>query len=573
MTNNVSVKDWIALDLINTSATAEIANLFQLPNDLSSGSGTSVDTLGKTLGTITGATTGLNPQIWCPSTNEVYFINTSTPLDNDIYVYSATTNSLVATIATGLGIPNKPSDFFYNEENDSIYVIANLANVYLKINPTNHTFTTIVSTVQPKKFAYEPANKSLYSGGGTGDVEVLDLTTDTVTATFAGLSSSITWALKIPFGNAIYMVGGLAGTIDVINTTTNTIPSTIATGLSNAYLQTNGICDKENLLYVGASALGADVKVIDYKTHTIIDTITTLSNADSVDYYREGNQIFISDTAGARLRVFDCTNQSFVEEVSGGGFSQQYSLIQGRYLYSLSGTGGTPLRVLDMETRTFIRSDAYTGGIRLVNTETYNKILTGEAAAGTTITLLSSAPFLVGSPISVIVESGIGYDALVAELNNGYYELTSVNVYADDITQANQYFLLNERYVSGKSYKNYDYPALPPTTPRFVNINIDLSYNPKPPQILQYKINPLTRVRLIIKYKPVLLTDTQLPDKKLINESLKTVDAVTSYLPQSQIPFLNGGNTTIDFVANGTPMHKLTLIKRVNIKNFMSKFI
>jgi len=64
-----------------------------------------------------------------------------------------------------------------------------------------------------------------------------------------------------------------------------------------------------------------------------------------------------------------------------------------------------------------------------------------------------------------------------------------------------------------------------------------------------------------------------MPDKYLINESLQKIDPVENYLPQSQIPFLNGKDTTVVFSKPTSPMQQLTIKKRINIKDFMSKFI
>ena len=509
--------------------------------------------------------------IWCPSNNYIYYVRTSTPFDVDIYVYDAATNTLVTTILTGLAAFQRPDDFYYHSTTDRIYATTNTGNVYLKINPTNNTFTTIASAINPSRFAYEPTNNSLYCGGSTGQVEVLNLASDTITNTFAVPIGTAQYALTMPVANKIYMADN-GGTITSIDTSSDTINTTYLTAYTDVVVSENGLCEKENLIYIhsGVTGITTGVATIDYVAESTGVTIPTTLPADSVDYFFEENQIFISDTAGTRMRVFDCTNQSFIQEVSGGGFSAHYSLIIGNNIFN---AGAAVFKVLDMVSKTYIRNEAYTGGIWLINTETFNKIFSSSSATSVIISIYTSAPFLVGTSTSIIVESGIGYDALVAELNNGHYELTDANVYADNINQANQWFRINDRYVSGKSYKDYDYPAVPPTRPQFVTIDIPLNFNPKSPKILQYKMNGLQSIRLIIKYKTILTNVNDMPDKYLINESLQKIDPVENYLPQSQIPFLNGKDTTVDFSKPTSPMQQLTIKKRINIKDFMSKFI
>lgn len=571
MTNGVSVKNWVALDLTNTSTSSEVVSLLKLPDDFSSGTATSASVVGESLGSFAGATNGMKPMVWCPTNNSIYYVRYSSPFDVDIYVYNAATNTLVTTILTGLAAFQVPADFYYHPTTDRIYATTRTGNVYLKINPTNNTFTTIASAINPTFFAYEPANNSLYCGGTTGQIEVLSLASDTITNTFASPLGTVEYALTMPVENKIYMADN-GGRITSVNTSSDTINITYVTAYTDVVVSENGLCEKENLIYIhsGASGITTGVATIDYVTETTGATIATTLPADSVDYFFEENIIFISDTAGTRMRVFDCTDQSFIQEVSGGGFSAQFSLIIGNKIFN---AGAAAFKVLDMPTKTYIRNDAYSGGVWLINTETFHKIFSSSSGGSVTLYIYTSAPFLVGTSTSIIVESGIGYDALVAELNNGYYELTDANVYADNINQANQWFRINDRYVSGKSYKDYDYPAVPPTRPQFVTIDIPLNFNPKSPKILQYKMNGLQSIRLIIKYKTILTNVNDMPDKYLINESLQKIDPVENYLPQSQIPFLNGKDTTVDFTQPTPPMQQLTIKKRINIKDFMSKFI
>jgi len=520
----IQKQNLIALDLENTSTSAEIISLFQLPTDFSTGIESSTAVVGESLGTITGATNGLRPMIWCPSNNSIYYIRYSTPFDVDIYVYDAATNTLVTTILTGLAAFQRPDDFYYHPTTDRIYATTNTGNVYLKINPTNNTFTTIASAINPSRFAYEPANNSLYCGGSTGQVEVLK------------------YALTMPVANKIYMADN-GGIITSINTLSDSINTTYLTAYTDVVVSENGLCEKENLLYIhsGVTGITTGVATIDYVTETTGTTIPTTLVADSVDYFFEENQIFISDTAGTRMRVFDCTDQSFIQEVSGGGFSAQYSLIIGNNIFN---AGAAVFKVLDMVSKTYIRNEAYTGGVWLINTETFNKIFSSSSGVAVTISIYTSVPFLVGTSTSVVVESGIGYDALVSELSNGYYELDYVNVYANNITQANQRWEVNDKKVSGITRSNENYPTISPMQQQFVVDYVPIKFIPITPNTLKYTLNGLQRVRLIFYYKSIALNKEKLPDAHNIDAAINDrhiyikekylvpLLKITSYQPQ-----------------------------------------
>ena len=517
LNENNTTKNWVALDVTNTSPSSEIISLFQLPNDFSTGSASSVSIVGENLNTIAGATVGLQPKLWCPTNNSVYFTRYSTPFDVDIYVYNASTDTLVTTIITGLAAFQQPDDFYYHEPTNFIYATTNTGNVYLKIDPTNNTFTTIASAINPSKFAYEPENNCLYAGGTTGQVEVLNLATNTIINTFANALGTVTNAITLPIKNKIYMADA-TGKVVSIDTLIDSIFIEIFTGLSAIVLSENSICDKENLIYIYSATITTGVQTLNYVSDSVTNTISTTLAADSVDYFFKENQIFISDINGTRMRVFDCTNQSFIQEVSGGGFSARFSEIIDNNIFNASSI--TNFKVLDMVSKTYIRNEAYTGGIYILNTETLNKIFSSSSALSVNIFTFTSIPFLVGTSTSVVVESGIGYDSIVAELSNGYYEIDYVNVYANNIDQANQIWEVRNLRPSGYEYSEEQFPEISPTQAQFVVNKVPIHFYPTTPNTLQYKLNGLQNVRLIFHYKKIGLTKNNMPNSKLIDLSI-----------------------------------------------------
>jgi hypothetical protein len=134
---------------------------------------------------------------------------------------------------------------------------------------------------------------------------------------------------------------------------------------------------------------------------------------------------------------------------------------------------------------------------------------------------MTTTEFISGTTVEVSGLNGLTYNELTAELNNGYYELETVNVYANNINQANAQFKINDRAKSGKSYKDFHYPTLTPTTPQYVTATT-LNFNPKSPKILKYNVLANQTVRLIFTYNTIMYKN-DMPNKKEINESIAKV--------------------------------------------------
>jgi hypothetical protein len=114
------------------------------------------------------------------------------------------------------------------------------------------------------------------------------------------------------------------------------------------------------------------------------------------------------------------------------------------------------------------------------------------------------------------------YDEVSTEFNNGCYELTSVNVYADDIAQANKPFSITDGKANGRTNVKIQNPAILPYQAQFVNECVPIKYFPNPTSELTYTLNAGETVRLIVKYKKNLGCGTSdcFADAEILNEQM-----------------------------------------------------
>ena len=118
------------------------------------------------------------------------------------------------------------------------------------------------------------------------------------------------------------------------------------------------------------------------------------------------------------------------------------------------------------------------------------------------------------------------YNEVSTEFNNGCYELTSVNVYADDIAQANKPFSITVGKANGRTNVKIQNPAIMPYQAQFVNECVPIKYFPNPNSELTYTLNAGETVRLIVKYKKNLGCGTSdcFADSEILNEQMHQCD-------------------------------------------------
>jgi len=104
-----------------------------------------------------------------------------------------------------------------------------------------------------------------------------------------------------------------------------------------------------------------------------------------------------------------------------------------------------------------------------------------------------------GSPVEVVGDEQ-EYNSLSEELNFGSYRLDYVNVYADNIEQANRYFSKTIRNSNGNKRVNIENPTISPVQSQFAVEEVNIDYVVTPTNKLEYTLGAGESVRLIFKY-------------------------------------------------------------------------
>lgn len=121
------------------------------------------------------------------------------------------------------------------------------------------------------------------------------------------------------------------------------------------------------------------------------------------------------------------------------------------------------------------------------------------------------------SSVSVISESNVTMNEITQELAFQSYRLKSVNIYADNISQANNDMTVGTRTSAGVQYRDIKYPVINPVQRQFALENVYLGYTPNVTNRLLYKVNGNQRVRLIFKYITVKIEEVQEADVLSVN--------------------------------------------------------
>lgn len=146
-----------------------------------------------------------------------------------------------------------------------------------------------------------------------------------------------------------------------------------------------------------------------------------------------------------------------------------------------------------------------------------------------------------GSFVNVEVEGlDLTYNELTTELTFQPYKIEMANVYANNITQANRPFKVNNVEITGHVNSRQVRPGLSPMTKQFVNENIPLKFSPNPTSALSYTLGPGESIRLILAYinkDLVALPIKQIfvPVQELSELPLIIKDARTSIIPMFEL--------------------------------------
>jgi YVTN family beta-propeller protein len=286
--------------------------------------------------------------VCCPAVGAQNRIYVSNDDNNTAVVIDATTLSRIATVpigndSQGLGI-SPDGTRLYVTASGGVTVIDTVSNGVLATIPivgpwgvafsptgtyayvgeslgvavitlsTNTVLSHIAFGTYGAYVAITPDGMHAYVSGGGGNVFVIDLGRNTVTASIpiAGASDLRGVAIS-PDGTHAYVVSVQQGTVSVINTATNTVAGTIAVGPLPIGI---AVTPDGTRAYVAVTY--GPAAVIDLATNSVSTTISIPNHPALVAISSDGTRAYFTDQIQA-VAVVDTTTNAVIAEVPTGG--------------------------------------------------------------------------------------------------------------------------------------------------------------------------------------------------------------------------------------------------------------
>jgi YVTN family beta-propeller protein len=229
-----------------------------------------IDTASNTI--IATITVGSTPRGVAVSPDQQYVYSANAGSQTTQYVISTATNTVVATFPIDAAITPASGPSFIRSNGTYLYSVNTNGGNFNVIDPTTYAIVATIPTAPgaPGDIVFTPDGQSAYLINKTGQVNLLDLATNTITATVAGLQTPISAAIT-PNGKYLYTTANVTpGLVYKIDTATNTVLTTISVGPTprGIVITSNG-----KLAYVANSFSPTSISVIDLSTDTVTATI------------------------------------------------------------------------------------------------------------------------------------------------------------------------------------------------------------------------------------------------------------------------------------------------------------
>ncbi|MGW2256253.1 Ig-like domain repeat protein, partial [Kitasatospora sp. NPDC001660] len=144
---------------------------------------------------------------------------------------------------------------------------------------------------------------------GLGQVQVIDTTSNTITATVTGFTSPSGIAIT-PDGLHAYVDDFSANTVSVVDTTSNTVVGSPIPVGNNPY--GNAITPDGHQVYVG-NVSDATVSVIDTTTNTVSTTVTVGSSPYKLGMNPDGKHVYVGNFSSNNVSVIDTTTNTVTD--------------------------------------------------------------------------------------------------------------------------------------------------------------------------------------------------------------------------------------------------------------------
>jgi outer membrane autotransporter protein len=232
----------------------------------------------------------------------------------DVSVVDTPTNTLVATIPLGAGLP-PPTTAAVRGDEALAYVTGGPNGVAVINTGTNTVVTTITAGNSPAGVAVSPDATRLYvTNAGSGDVSVIDTATNTVVTT-VGVGSLPVGAAVSPNGSRAYVTNRNSGDVSVINTASNTVVATVGVGSNPVGV---AVSRDSTRVYV-ANLFSNTVSVIDTATNTVIATIPVGNTPAGVAVTPDNTRVYVANELSNTVSVIDTATNTVVANVAIGG--------------------------------------------------------------------------------------------------------------------------------------------------------------------------------------------------------------------------------------------------------------
>ncbi|HWC35235.1 MAG TPA: YncE family protein [Mycobacteriales bacterium] len=218
-----------------------------------------------------------------------------------VAVIDTSTNSVVDTISVG----NSPAGIAVSPNGQRVYVADYYANAVSVIDTaSNAVVDTIGVGSNPSSVAITPDGRfayvaDAYQTGSSGQVSVIDTTTDQVTQTVSGLGGE-PWDIAItPDGRFAY-VADFGGQVDVIDTAHNTLSATVKLEPDSA-VQGVAIAPNGQYAYVTDSRGNTNsftVKAIRISDNKVVASVDVGASPDGIAITPDGRFAYVADNSG-----------------------------------------------------------------------------------------------------------------------------------------------------------------------------------------------------------------------------------------------------------------------------------
>ena len=256
-------------------------------------------------------------------------------------VIDVATNTLTANIPVGFW----PTSLAVSADGSTVYVTDAQSNAISVINASTRTVTaTIPAGASPQSVIISPDGATLYVAGSgnssndeAGTITMISTATDGITGTISmGDGAGAAAVALSPDGGTAYVANADSNAVSVIDLTTDTVTATIPVGLFPDSLT---VTPDGRAVYVANSSSGS-ISVIGTATDTVTATIPIAGGPAQVSNYPDGGPVFA--TTGDGVSVINTEENTVTGTLASIPYAIALAISPDPAVTSVSPNGGAP---------------------------------------------------------------------------------------------------------------------------------------------------------------------------------------------------------------------------------------